>query len=66
MVVFFDEIWGFEEIFPIFTNTSTSKDGFDWKPFENADDYITRQNGVGFFSRHLLDHSDETNIYTIL
>lgn len=50
-----DERWGFEEIFPIFTHTSKSNDGFGRKPFENVDDNLDWQKVFVTFTRlHLL------------
>ena len=40
MVIVMCEGWGFEEVFPFFTHTLESNNGFDGKALENVGDYL--------------------------
>ena len=45
-----NERLGFDEVFPLFTDTLESNDGFDGKPCENVGDYLKGKKGFVHFT----------------
>ena len=49
-----DKRLGFEELFPLFTDTLESDNGFHRKPFEDVNDDLKRKEGCVEFTSHIV------------